>query len=83
MSKNSVKAYPKWLKVLWRFFRVFLDGVIGVVTTEVLLAASGKEVDEGLKYLLCVTVGAGLAAVTKRLRENAKSYDSVIHSVPL
>lgn len=73
------KEYPVWLKVAWRFGRVFL----AVFVMYLLSNVGDMNTQEAMRGILLGALSAGLVAVGKAIREyvkvaNKPLYESLV-----
>lgn len=66
----TMPDYATIKKVAWRAARIFVDGVLGVFTVELLTTVSGKEFDDAVKYIVIAGLAGGFAAISKWIRES-------------
>ena len=83
IMKNKVIDFPQFKIVFIRYFRVFVDGLLGALTAEVISRAVGMEYEEGVKFVVSATFAGGFAALSKVLRDRSNDYEDVVHKLPL
>jgi len=76
-------SYPEIKKILWRYGRIFVDGLLGALTIEVIQKAVGMEYNESIKYVVWAIFAGGFAALSKVLRNKSDDYGDSIHKLPL
>ena len=84
MANKGIRTYPEYLKVLWRFLRVFLATFFTLVGTGVATTDDGKQ----LKSLLVSACAGALVAFFKAVRvwfekNNYKIWDKVVRKIPV
>jgi len=75
----AIKKYEAWKKVVWRFVRIFFAAFISQLSLNALFLGE----PEIQKSALVSAVAAGLAALTKAIRELSDDYGAPIHRLPL
>ena len=83
MARTKKEEYSEIKKLIWRYGRVFVDGLLGALTVSVLQKAIDMQYDEGVKFLVAAALAGGFAALSKALRARSDSYDDKIHKLPL